>query len=170
MKKSILSSLLFMLISSFVIAQYQVDLPKKSHGLGFAAGSTSGYGLSYKYFPEKFGFTVNTVFHIERWDKKLDLGGMFMYRLNEGKYHKLFAYASAYYHYRYDRYLDYGGSYPYNPNWQVSETKRFHTGPGLGVEVFNYRLSFVVHLGMGAYNNFNTFSMLAGGAGLYYRF
>lgn len=160
-----------MLISThYLIAQHGVELPKKPHGIGFFAGSTSGYGPSYKYFPDKFGFTVQTIFHIERWDKKLDIGGMFMLSLDEGHYHKLFAYASAYYHYRYDRYLYYDGSYPYNSNWQVSETKRFNTGPGLGVEVFNYRLSLIVHLGMGAYNNFNTFSMLAGGAGLYYRF
>jgi len=170
MKKFFLISCLFILSNSFIYAQYKVELPRKPHGLGFAAGSTSGYGLSYMYFPKKFGFTVNTVFHIEKYEKRLDIGGMFMYSLNEGHYHKLFAYASAYYHYRYDRYLDYGVSYPYNPLWQVSEIKRFSTGPGLGVEVFNYRLSLVLHLGMGAYDNFNTFSMLAGGAGLYYKF
>lgn len=169
--KKITSLLALLLFTNIILlGQYRVELPKKPHGLGFAAGTTSGYGLSYKYFPNKFGFTINTVFYIEKIEKNLDIGGMLKYSLNESHYHKFFAYYSAYYRYRYDRYITFPNTYPYNPVWVVDEVSRFSTGPGFGVELFNYRLSFVMHVGVGAYNNFRTFSMLAGGAGIYYRF
>lgn len=169
MKRFLIYSVIVLLSVSNLFAQDNNKPIDRKHGIGIGVGSTTGYGLSYTYFPGKVGFLTNTFFYLDEDVRKADLGGMVMYSLYRGQNHVFFTYLSGYYHYRYDKYFTY--DYPtYVPVYYINEEKEFHMGPGVGVEIYKKNFGVNMHIGFAAYNNFSTFSMLAGGIAIHYRF
>ena len=51
---------LLFLVNQHIFGQEPNDEPEETkHAIGIGVGFTTGYGLSYRYFPTIFGFQVN---------------------------------------------------------------------------------------------------------------
>lgn len=167
-------SSIFMLFFSAKGTFGQVDsIPKKiyKHGLGAAAGFTTGYGVSYRYWPQKFGGQI-TVFKI--WNNyggeniQANLGITFLLKLRESGHVRLFLYEGNMYYYEKEQVYAMGGGL----HW-VNEDHVFNFGIGPGVQfTIDKRLGFNLMVGAGAYYAFTDWAriFITGETGLYYRF
>jgi hypothetical protein len=173
MRKVVLGmlSLIIILICSIQIQAQEVDTleskPEYKHGIGAAAGFTTGYGLSYMYSLNKF--SIQAVFspYVEDKDNmKFSSGLSFMYRLVEAKHVNLFLYEGNHWYYSKELYYYY---------WGVNEgsldvDNYFHCGVGFGFEFkLGERLSYNLMVGYAAAQNF-TRLLPTGETGLFYRF
>jgi hypothetical protein len=163
--------LIFLLILFFVnrtiSGQEKVDtinITKFKHALGFGAGFTTGYGLSYRFMPNKFGVQTNFAPYKDNYETWLSFGITFLYKLIETKNTNLFLYQGNHYFYHKEQYFDY---YNNSPD-QVD--KYFNNGLGIGIEFITLkRLSFNLMGGYAGYRNFKQISF-TGETGLYFRF
>lgn len=137
----------------------------KKHAVGITLGSFSGYGLTYKYFPGKFGFQVNNFLYASQDNTNIALGGSFLYSLSRFEKFNIYYHLSSAFFYR--EFMSY--------DWLTGdEVKRFNRdfnpGTGVGIEVHWERISCSVYYGIGFYNELRTFSMLGGGGSLFFKF
>ncbi|MEA3447289.1 MAG: hypothetical protein U9Q98_02415 [Bacteroidota bacterium] len=144
------------------------------HGIGAAAGFTTGYGLSYRYYMEHLRFQLTfSPFVRSKDDMEFSTGLTVMYNIVETKHINLFLYESN--HWKYDKYNYYNNIYDYDTGDYNSEyvenIENFvNIGIGFGFEVlFWERLSANLMLGYGALENFEIVQPTVEG-GLFYRF
>lgn len=136
----------------------EVDESPK-HAFGFNLGSTTGLGLSYRFFPNKFGFQLTGI------PVFLGNGGMFlstglslMYKVKESRRIDLFGYLGNHFIYT-------TGTGSSNYSHQIG------LGAGINMHVWIDVLDISIQLGYGAYDvNHSPISMLAGEFGFFYRF
>jgi hypothetical protein len=163
--------LIFLLILSFlnltISGQEKVDtinINKFKHALGFGAGFTTGYGLSYRFMPNKFGVQTNFAPYKDKYRALFSFGITFLYKLIETNNINLFLYQGNHYFYRKEKYI----YYDQNDSYQVD--KYFNNGLGIGIEfIILKRLSFNLMGGYAGFENFNKISF-TGETGLYFRF
>ena len=166
----ILLVLLFMFsINSKLLAQEKTPVKKaiNNHEIGFAAGATTGLGMSYRQKFNKYGFQVTFLpIYNDKNDNRLNVGVTFMYYLFEAEKSKLFLYQGN--HYFHERSLDWDGE---NFDREVSCTDDgFNNGIGVGIELILFKrvgLNFMG--GYAFYDNFSSLNM-TGETGLYYMF
>lgn len=125
------------------------------HGIGLAAGSTTGYGLSYQYFPNKFG--VQVVFGGIKASEYVNVSTGLVFKMDmvESKKASLFLYQSnslIYSSYEY-------GDYDYETGELLGSTTErsyiFNNGIGVGSDIsLGKRLSLNVMGGIGSYDVF----------------
>ena len=155
------------LINETISGQEKADTinrTKFKHALGFGAGFTTGYGLSYRFIPDKFGVQANFAPYLDKYRASVSFGITFLYKLIETKNVNLFLYQGNHFYYHKEKYLD---SYP-NDSYQVD--KYFNDGLGIGIEfIILKRLSFNLMGGYAGLENFNRISF-TGETGLYYKF
>jgi hypothetical protein len=149
--------------------------------LGFAVGHTTGSGLSFRFWPSRFG--VQTTFaylenenqSLGKPDIRISSGLSFLYRLVEGDVTNLYLYqGNHFFSHRYP------GSPPLGrPNSPIDmkTVRRLNNGLGIGVEfLIADRIDFTLMTGYGAFTEFfegsyeSTRFKVTGEAGLYYRF
>jgi len=142
---------------------------KFDHGIGAGIGFTTGYGLSYRYMPAKFGGQINFAPYHDKQKDMYSIGLTFLYRLIENKASNLYLYQGN--HYYYHSYT----SYSYDPNLpdgtkeQITE-KYMNNGVGFGMEfIVAKRIGFNLMAGFAAYDNFSQLN-LTGETALYYKF
>lgn len=153
-----------LLFASTISAQIDnADNNKRPHNLGVSAGSTSGFGLSYKYFPDKFGFQTNGFLYVRSGETITSLGGSFLYSIKRQEKYNFYAHFSA--------------MHLYEHYWTVIDSVKviddYHMvnmGPGIGIEFLFQYINLSFQIGFGAYDNFRVYTMLAGGVGVHYRF
>lgn len=132
------------------------------HNLGFGLGLTTGYGLSYKYFPEKFGFQTNIGGVKNESVNDFSLGITFLYSLRETIYTNFYIYQSNSYNYNF--------TYPDYFNSHSTETHSINTGIGFGLELY-----IIQHLGIngmvgyGATESYKEIG-ITGEMAIYYKF
>jgi hypothetical protein len=169
MKKNLL--LLFLLAgTSFIFltlnAQENSEVGQRmhyKHGLGVAAGATTGYGLSYRYCPSRF--TVQTTFapYKSQYSSSLSLGFAFLYNLVETERTSFFIYQGNHFLYNHN---ENNYSIPANP----STDKHWNNGIGIGIEFISYkRVSINLMAGYASYRGFQEINV-TGETGLYYKF
>lgn len=168
MKTRILIFLLILFFVNETISGQEKDdtinRTKFKHALGFGAGFTTGYGLSYRFMPNKLGVQTNFAPFKNNYETWLSFGITFLYKLIETKSTNLFLYQGNHYFYRKEKYLGY---YNNSPD-QVD--KYFNNGLGIGIEfIILKRLSFNLMGGYAGYRNFEQISF-TGETGLYFRF
>ncbi|MGZ5245339.1 MAG: hypothetical protein ACXWD4_15565, partial [Bacteroidia bacterium] len=87
---------------------YAQDAPanpeKLKHSIGAGAGFTTGYGLSYRYRPGKFGVQVNFAPYSNKDVSRFSTGLTFLYTLIENKMSNLYLYQGN--HHYYDSHLE----------------------------------------------------------------
>ncbi len=133
------------------------------HGIGLAAGATTGYGLSYQYFPDKFG--VQLVFGgiKAREYVNLSIGAVLKYELIKNEKANLFLYQSNSIFYNSYEYKDY--SWETGEETGTSTTERssiFNNGLGLGTDIsLSKRLSLNAMGGIGSYDRFAVVTVTA---------
>ncbi len=137
----------------------------KQHAVGITVGSFTGYGLAYKYFPDKFGFQVNNYSYFSRVKTNISLGSSFLYSLNKFDKFNIYYHLSSAFFYR--EFMSY--------DWITGdEVKRiymdFNPGTGVGIEIHWKRISCSVYYGIGFYNKLQTFSMFGAGGSLFVKF
>lgn len=148
---------LFIIIQSFVvIAQTNGPSERKqfAHAIGFGAGYSTGNGISYRYFPSKFGFQVNLgrigINYISASDVYRSYGVTALYKLVDYDYTygnvNLYLYQGNSYNYHYSFYEDY-------PNYppEYLETTWFMNCLGVGTDIFfhqYYGLNFMLGFAM----------------------
>lgn len=171
--KHILILLIYFSISSLSFSQEEAEtqpLIKTKHFVGLHAGSTTGIGFSYRYWPKRLGIQV-TAFSSFDYDKEIwsSNGLSILYTLKETKHIDIFSYLGN--HLTYEKWLsnqfdDVGNIIS---STKVSRTRN-NIGIGIGLKIdFLEDLDFNIQAGYGLYditNDFNT--LIAGEVGLYY--
>jgi len=86
--------LTFLMIGSLVFGQNDQEIEKKPvHEIGIAFGFTTGYGLSYRYWPKKFGIQT-TFLGYKTYFYQFNIGLTGLYKFREEKYISFFGYVS----------------------------------------------------------------------------
>lgn len=124
-----------------------VDLNKFTHGIGAAAGFTTGYGLSYRYYMDRWVFQGTFAPVVEGADRMTFSSGLtFMYRLADTEFVNLYLYESNHWHYYKN---EWESNYtPYNSievhtNYSMDVENYIHSGIGVGFEFILWdRVSF----------------------------
>jgi hypothetical protein len=177
MKKCYLLLALCVLIGGASYAQQDsINTNKKRenliYGIGLGAGFTTGYGISFKYLPNKFGFQVNFAPYMDESTTRHSAGISFIYTLINTKHSQLYLYQGNHFYYN----SQVNNVYAYTTNGTDIYTKSkytqsyFNNGVGVGVRVFlGNRIEANIMTGYAAYDNFRKVN-ITGEAALYYRF
>jgi hypothetical protein len=160
--------IVLILTSSLAIAQDESEKQNYKHAIGFHYGMYSGWGNSYRFFPQKVGFQVNSMVYHQIYNSGttlFSLGGSFMYSITRDKDFNLYAHVSSGYNYRKSRYaIFYDGYSGYNIKDNLS------MGYGIGIDHTIGRFMMNAYYAMGFRRNFEVYSMWGFGGGLYYQF
>jgi hypothetical protein len=119
------------------------------HNLGVATGFTTGWGLSYRYFPGKFGCQTNIIGYKDVDNGDLSVGATLLYSLYTTYFSNLYLYQANSYYYKYP---SVSNDFGLSPN-------TFNHGLGFGLELItNEHYAFNLMLGYGAFQNFTRIS------------
>lgn len=173
---------IFLLISlSFGLLSFSQEKTRSAHYFGLHAGSTTAYGLSYRYWPKRLGVEFTTLPTFKKYlpigksfiKSKISTGLSFLYKIKESKFVDLYTYLGGFtlFEKNYETYYD-------QVNYETIYIKKEHLdlniGLGLGVKFkFIEVMDFNLQLGYGMYkiNQPNDFySLVSGEVGLYYNF
>lgn len=131
------------------------------HALGFAAGFTSGYGLSYRFMPKKVGVQITVAPFSSEDITQYSLGFAVLGKLAETRVSDFFIYGSTHYFYR-EKHHD---------SWNLNEPikRQINTGLGIGIEFkAGDRVIIDLMTGYGGYDGFKRFNM-TGEMGIYFK-
>ncbi|MCF8429901.1 MAG: hypothetical protein K9G64_07185 [Bacteroidia bacterium] len=139
---------------------------KTKHAVGAGAGFTTGYGLSYRYTPNKLGVQVNFAPYKNGADYQYSFGLTALYSLMQTEKTTLYLYQAN--HYLASSFMEYDDSTP-----SVLKRKNesyFNHGIGFGVEfIIASKIGFNLMTGYATYDNFNKLNV-TGEAALYFKF
>lgn len=183
MKTSIISFVIMILF--FISTVYGQKEETKTyeklykHSFGVGAGFTTGLGLSYRYFPKKYGFQLNVAPYYENYGKDAFVSGglTILCNLSENRNNCVYAYLGN--HYLYYSLREYKTDYVWDPITQqyiystsehTNKRTELNTGLGFGFE-FNTKKRVTLNI-MAGYAQYNSFEKLffTGELALYYRF
>jgi len=166
MKKVFLVLLLLILLSE--ISSFEDQNSNLSHYIGGAAGISTGFGLSYRYWPEEYGWQMVFTPMSDGADVMINLGLGALKTLHETTYTRLFLYLVG--NGTYNNYEDYDyGEMVINERKQTFESV-IGIGPGLEIYLFN---NIVIDIMFGFKYGFNGMFQGLGftaETALYYRF
>ncbi len=161
LQRSVLLIILFLFFGT-IQAQYMPDsIPPKpfKHALGAALGLTTGYGLSYRFMPKRFGVQIAFTPTGSRYQSRISAGLTFLYRMVETSHVNLFAYQGN--HLLYNHGAGYFGDYFYS---------EMYNGLGFGFEfTFLKRMSFNLMAGYAGYDSFSAIGF-TGETALFFKF
>lgn len=135
---------------------------KLPHGIGLGAGFTTGYGISYKYMPTKFGLQINASPYKSKDTQRYSLGLTFMYKLIERKIANLYLYQANHFLFTKDRVL-----ITYDPitnvsNYSNESNSTIYNGLGFGFEIIIAKsIGFNIMSGYAFYDNFESINLTA---------
>lgn len=169
----IVSFILFFLISIQASAQNtkeQEPITKFKYGVGGGAGFATGYGLSFRYVPKRFGAQVNFAPFKNSETTRYSLGATFLYMLNENNSTNFYLYQANHFYYESSLQTIYDPSIPSGTSIERFTGSFFNNGIGFGVEIIIAKkvgLNFMA--GYAAYDNFRGLNV-TGELALYYKF
>jgi hypothetical protein len=161
----------FLLIVSLFIVQFSLSAQEVSqsedkdtfkHSLGIGAGFTTGYGLSYRFYPKRFGVQTNFAPYKDNARNEYSFGLTLLFKLVETDKTNLFLYQGNHYFYRKEK----------HPYWNQSEiiSRYLNNGIGIGIEfIILKRVSFNLMGGYAGYRDFDQIS-ITGETCLYFKF
>lgn len=177
MKISLITTILILgtFITSF--SQVVTDTPpvseKLKYSIGVGAGFATGYGLSFKYNPNKLGVQLNFAPFKNKTTSRYSLGVTFLYNLIEAKYTKLYIYQANHFYYnsvKYETEIFNGYGVPNTKNTSITTENYFNNGLGFGFEiVIAKNIGLNLMTGYAFYDNFNGMN-ITGESALYYKF
>jgi hypothetical protein len=157
----------FNIISCSLLAQQSTEASERinyKHGLGMAAGFTTGFGLSYRYCPSRFSVQATFAPIKTDYSVRVSAGIAFLYNLVETNRTSFYLYEGNHYQYHKENYDPYGYNSPGVSNNHLSN------GVGIGIEFIIYkRISFNLMAGYASYDFFDEINV-TGETGLYYKF
>ena len=124
---------------------------KSKHAIGLVLGTSAGYGLSYRYTPNRFGAQVTFAPYIEDNYYNICTGLTFTYDLKNYKYTRLFLYQS-------------------NSLFSTSTESFVNNGVGAGIELISkHQIGTNLMAGYASYDNLSSINLTAE-IGLFYKF
>ncbi len=182
--KRFMTVLLIILLPIVLFGQKDLSSPYKNQ-IGAAAGFTTGYGISYRYWPDKWGVQLTTTPYFEKGRANSSFGVTVLMRLQEMSWVNLYLYLGN--HLIFDRttyypqLTDAGGNLLYdtygNPVYssqlEYANNYRWLTGIGPGFEfIIGKRFSFNLMFGFRSDYATNEDYKIAftGETGIYFRF
>ncbi len=179
--KTITIALVFLIVFSLSFAFGQKSTENEyqkiyKHSLGIGVGFTTGLGISYRYFPKKFGFQLNVAPYYQDYGNEafVSAGATILCNLAENRITAVYAYLGNHYFYQSNksnesRWDPVTQQYIYD-NTKTIKKDFLNTGIGFGFE-FNTSKRVTLNL-MGGYAQYNSFEKLffTGEMALYYRF
>ena len=175
MKRRLIFRIVLILIfsSTMLFAQDTIKRAAEPHykyGIGGGAGFATGYGLSFRYIPKKFGAQVNFAPFKNKETERYSAGVTFIYMLIESKISNLFLYQANHYYYNSQMIYVYDVKMPDAQGMVRSTEAYFNNGLGFGIEiVMAKRIGLNLMAGYAFYNNFKQLNV-TGEAALYYKF
>jgi hypothetical protein len=179
MKGSILFlSVFFLSLNCFTQETTQKRSP---HYFGLHAGSTTAYGLSYRYWPSKFGIEFTTLPTFKKYmpidesfiNSKISTGLSILYTIKKSRVVDLYTYVGGFTLFE-KKYEAYYSPLTFQTEYLKKEQLDLNLGIGLAVKFkFIEVLDFNLQLGYGMYkiNQPDQFySLVSGEVGLYYNF
>jgi hypothetical protein len=196
LKNNLMKNLLFIIITIFVLSpsslfsqEEATVLEKKvitentnlKHSIGFAAGHTTGYGLSYRYVPKMFGAQFTFAPHQDEVMKKYSIGLTFIVKLLKTDKVSLFLYQGNHFQFKSEEgqvysqtsgYYDGYGNYIYptsNYRNTTIQTNKINNGIGIGTEIIaSKHLGFNFMGGYAGYDGFKTIN-ITGEVGIFFK-
>ena len=169
MKRKLLSIIGFTLFFSMTQSKLQAqEVVKYANGVGVAAGFTTGYGLSYRYFPGPVGVQLTFAPYSDpKWDQ-FSTGVTLLYNLMETDVTTLYLYQGTHYFYQ-SRERAHDNMETAFPTQRIV-TDYVNVGLGVGTEVvIARRVGLNLMAGYAAYNTFRKLNLTAE-TGVYYKF
>lgn len=179
--KSLLTLLFFILTFQVCLKiegqQLKIEDSTKlfKHSIGVGAGFTTGYGLSYRFMPNKLGVQVNFAPYHTTLIDRYSTGISFFYRLIESKTTNLFLYQGNHYYYSSETHYFMNSdlmeeTYEITNHMTSKKDNYVNNGLGIGIEfIIVKRIGFDIMMGYAFYNTFTQVNF-TGEAGLYYKF
>lgn len=180
----ILSPLTILSQEDSVVTEKKAPIEKTSfkHGLGIAAGLTTGYGLSYRFIPKKFGAQIAFAPYKSEFESQYSIGLTFIYKIIESRRASLFIYQGNHLLLKSEEgqiysqtsgYYDDFGNYIY-PTSTITNTtvntNKINNGIGIGMELkAGEHVGFNFMFGYAGYDAFNTINV-TGEFGLFFNF
>jgi hypothetical protein len=162
---SLLSLLFIFFVTGSISAQ--VDSTKKTglkHSMGAAAGLTTGYGLSYRFWPGTVGVQLAFAPTSNSSQSRISSGLTLLFKLVGTERANLFLYQGNHLLYHY---MEYGNYFPSRTSYKEYN---LYNGIGLGIEfIIVKRISFNLMGGYAAYESFKSLG-LTGETGLFFKF
>ena len=176
--KKIVLSIVFLVILPFRnFGQETVSVstvqPYK-HSIGAGVGFTTGYGLSYRFMPNKLGAQINFAPFRNSETERYSLGITFLYKLIESNITNLYLYQGNHFYYNSQLQTFYEPKDPLGSHVEPT-TKRvtesyLNNGLGIGIEfIIAKRIAFNLMGGYAGYRNFQQINF-TGETALYFRF
>lgn len=145
---------------------------KLKHSLGAAAGFTTGYGISYRYWPKKFGIQATFAPYSTKNKRLFSTGLTFLYSLLENEGSNLYLYQGNHFFYESTYRNDYYSNNTANStnrSWKT-DNSFLNNGLGFGIELIAAkRVGINLMAGYAFYKNFEQLN-LTGEFGLFYKF
>jgi hypothetical protein len=140
------------------------------YGIGGGAGFATGYGLSFRYMPKKFGGQINFAPYKTKETERYSIGITMLYTLIESKVSNLYLYQANHYYYNSQMNYVYDPSKPNSQDMERVTEAYFNNGLGFGIEIIMAkRIGLNLMAGYAFYDNFNQLNV-TGEAALYYKF
>jgi hypothetical protein len=162
MKFKILTLVVMLFLIAVINTSGQETLKRNPHGIGLNIGSFSGGGLTYNYFPKKFGFQTNVFIVNETYQNGFNfmgiIGGSMMYSVQRKEHFNIFFHLTNSYWYERSK-----SESPYDGHVFHYDAGQYQIGTGPGLEIYSEHFSWTFFYGFGFYNNFETFFTLGGG-------
>lgn len=83
---------IFVMFMFQVSSAQETESPSKNHHVGFHVGSTTGVGVSYRYWPKRWGIQVTGTPFFRRGDRYIIGGLSAMYKIVDGNRVDFFGY------------------------------------------------------------------------------
>jgi len=160
--------LYFTVSMNFAQSLNDISAPKKkrNHYIGMHAGSTTGYGVSYRYWPGIYGVQLTLFPYISSENSRLSLGVSGLMKVHQMEKIDVFLYlGNSFRYFRDKNYYDYNQYYTDTYlNWSIG------FGGGLNIRIAKV-LRLNVMMGLGNYDVLNDYQLTyAGEIGFYYTF
>lgn len=146
------------------------NVKKFKYGIGGGAGFATGYGLSFRYIPEKFGAQFNFAPYIDNTTSRFSVGATFLYKLNENNTTNVYLYQGNHFYYNSQIIEEHDPANPGIPIKNSITDSYINNGVGFGLEiVFVKCVGLNLMAGYAAYKNFQQLNV-TGEMALYYKF
>lgn len=130
----------------------QTNSKEFKFGVGAAAGFSTGYGLSFRYWPGDWGIQFTTAPYYTKYDSRMSFGTTILRSVKDDDRIKLFVYAGN--HILYEKWGYYYDYDIYTPDSSSSTTWILGAGPGFEFTILR-KISFNMMFGIASYTEFN---------------
>ncbi|MFO7754809.1 MAG: hypothetical protein ACQERS_15055 [Bacteroidota bacterium] len=166
MKKSVIFILLALPLIVYAQEKPAQAQEEFKFGIGAAAGFSTGYGLSFRYWPTDWGLQLTTAPYYSNNDAQISFGATTLKTIKDDGRIKLFMYWGN--HILYEKY-SYYYNYPYDEETDKYTTWISGIGPGFEF-TFLDKVSFNLMFGIATYVERDFMLNMTAETGLYYKF